>query len=552
MKGFAAVRTLVAVQGKTLTNLSAVIEAARSDRKQLAKYIGIGAAILYVVVLMLFLYGLIFYPLMRAAATAGLAAPLLGLVLLGAMTVTMIFGIIHLIGYVFLARDVEFLFALPVSGRSVFASKFVVVYILEWLLAMLLFAPALVLYAWLAPVNWAIFLPAVLIVLPLLPAVPLALSALLASVFIRISVFSRRRDVFTIAGSIVMLAAVFYGQGRLQAYLGESSEETAAALLAGSEGMLRAATGAFPPAMWAAEALTQSATEAWRGLGWFAFVSLAALAFAVWFSGLLFRKAGSAHLEAAKTSTARAPKIPAARRPAALALFIRDWKILLRTPVYAINSLAGILIIPIMLVVMPNAGLADSLVYLDIPPDGWVLVFAALLTMLGVFNTAAATAVSREGRTFWLTRAIPLTARQQTLSRFAVSYAVFLLGLAAAVPSLYFALRPPAWQLLAALPIVLPLSAAVTAACMIPDALKPKLRWISESEAMKQNMNSLAGMLLGLVSGVPVWLAAFFIFNAGLDVTAMVALIALSAWVWAGFMLWILFRCGGKTAQHDV
>jgi len=552
MKALPGFRTLFAVQFKTLTNVSAILDAARRDKKQFWKTVGVGAAVLYVAALLLFVYGLIFYPLMRAAAASDLAAPLLGLVLLGAMTVTMIFGVVNLIGYVFQSRDIEFLMALPLPGRSVFAAKFLVVYILEWLLAMLLFIPALVLYAWLAPVNLGTFLPAVLIALPLLPAAPLALSALLASLFMRLSVFSRRRDLFTIVGGIAMLIAVFYGQGRLQTYLNESSQETAQALLTGGQGFLRAVAGAFPPALWAAEALTLGGVRAWAGLGLFAASSLAALVFTVWFSGLLYRKAGTAHLEAAKAPPGRSLAVSAAPRPAVLALFARDWKILLRTPVYAINSLAGVLVIPIMLVVMPNAGLAESLAMIRIPPGGWVLVFAMVLVALAVFNAAASTAVSREGRTFWLTRAVPLSARTQTLSRFLCGYSVFLLGAAVTLPSLYYALGPPLWQLAAAVPVALPLSAAVTAAAMIPDLLKPKLRWVSESEAMKQNMSSLTGMLLGMAAALPAAAFAFSLFGVlDGDIAVVTALSSLAATVWAGFWVWLLFRCGEKTGRLD-
>jgi len=75
------------------------------------------------------------------------------------------------------------------------------------------------------------------------------------------------------------------------------------------------------------------------------------------------------------------------------------------------------------------------------------------------------------------------------------------------------------------------LSAAATAAGMLIDAQRPKLTWVNEAEAIKQNMNGFFGMLISfaLVALVGVGCAALLL-ETNLPVLLLfVAALALSA-----------------------
>lgn len=91
-------------------------------------------------------------------------------------------------------------------------------------------------------------------------------------------------------------------------------------------------------------------------------------------------------------------------------LFLREWREILRTPVYAYNCLTGCIILPLMLVGMyfggkeaaevDNLGMMLSVVQGALSQVSQVYLFlglVALMTFICCMNPAVDTAVSREG-----------------------------------------------------------------------------------------------------------------------------------------------------------
>jgi hypothetical protein len=68
---------------------------------------------------------------------------------------------------------------------------------------------------------------------------------------------------------------------------------------------------------------------------------------------------------------------------------------------------------------------------------------------------------------------------------------------------------------------------------------------------MKQNMSNLTGMLLGLAALLPAATLSFFLLFSRLEPGIAVAFSSLVSAAWAGLWLWLLFRCGRKTARLD-
>jgi ABC-2 type transport system permease protein len=208
------------------------------------------------------------------------------------------------------------------------------------------------------------------------------------------------------------------------------------------------------------------------------------------------------------------------------AIFIKEWKLLLRTPVYALNGLAGILMGPFFAIIIlfaRNSGDKDMdfLQYLGQPQYSIYITLGVLAYLLFVagMNLAAATALSREGSTFWISRLIPVTPAIQVMGKFLNGLSVSVIGILTTGIIAGFLFKLSLLQ--AVLVIVLGSIGSLlpVALNLIIDVYHPKLVWNNPAEAMKQNLNGLLGILVSMLS----------IFVYGLAVYAMMVL-SLQEW----------------------
>ncbi|MDR0294419.1 MAG: hypothetical protein LBH95_09760 [Oscillospiraceae bacterium] len=497
----------------------------RSGRET-AKLLGFGFLLLYAVGAVLLFYGLILFPFLRGAAEMGLQVPVMGIVILLCMIIVMFFGTMSLFSLVFGARDAETYAALPLREQTVFAVKFTMTYGIEAATTAVFLWPAVVIYGVVSELPAPSFLLLILRALPvwlLLPAVPMALAALLSMLLTRLTALSRHRDALMLVFGMVLVLGMTLGQGllsgRLATALGDADKVTE--MLTDTGAMLKAVTRAFPPAMWGAQALIGAAAE--TALGYFGLAAAAAAGAAVCLplSRRLYYKGVLAQLEAPR-SKKKGYKQGGVKAGGALgAFYSKEMRTIFRTPVYALNILTGIVILPLMLAVgligtgglSAGAGeLKDLLNSLlgGSSGDMFYLLAAGVVMLTGVMgSTGVSTSFSREGRMLWLSQTVPVPARTQVAARLLAGFTLSLGGavLSLAVLSILAGFTPAqaVFGLVAGSCAAFPLLAAA----IIPDALKPKRKWNSEAEAMKQNFNSILGLLLDIGIAVVIGFAAY-------------------------------------------
>ena len=114
-------------------------------------------------------------------------------------------------------------------------------------------------------------------------------------------------------------------------------------------------------------------------------------------------------------------------------------------------------------------------------------------------NPAASTSMSREGNNFWISKLIPVTARQQVTAKFMVSYLISAGGVIITGLILWIFIKQAPLYVLGAVLVGLLGAVPMVALNLALDVFHPKLIWNTEQEAMKQNMNGGIGMLLSLL-----------------------------------------------------
>ena len=493
---------VLSLQLKARTGLRELPYYYRSDKKTFLKKAGLNLLIAVSFGSLLFAYCPLLYFLMSGAQSIGLGGVVLAMVFLAAMLVMAAFGVFTMTSIVFSARDYDFYAAMPIRSSVIFASKFSFAYLYDLMISLFFTLPAVIILGSLTQAGVLFYLKSA-VILVLLPAVPLAAAGLLALVITRLSGLAQRRDLFITLLSIVLLFGVIFAQVTFTNYLSRYGMDPGAMsdILTQSQTLIKMVAGSFPPAAWAASFLSGGgAADGLLYLG----SSIGFLALIVLAGGVLYRRGALSGLESGGSGKKGYKEKSVRAGGGTLAVFLREWKLILRSPIYAMNCLVGIVILPLFFVVLPlldssNSGLSELISLMKtLPANLSVLLLAGLLCFIGVTGTAASSSVSREGPHLWIARTIPLPLGRQILAKLLCGLSITVAGMLITSVLAVFFLGFSVLSALIAFVLAGTVCVSSTAAGMLPDILRPKLAWSSETEAIKQNLNVMLGMVISL------------------------------------------------------
>jgi ABC-2 type transport system permease protein len=167
--------------------------------------------------------------------------------------------------------------------------------------------------------------------------------------------------------------------------------------------------------------------------------------------------------------------------------------------------------------------------------------------LIATVNTTVSTSMSREGKQFYLMRVYPLAAKKQIFAKFLMGYSVVAITIAVMTAIIAVLLPLPPVTILTAMALGFIASVAPTALSLIPDVIKPKLEWNTETEAIKQNMNTLIAMVVGLAYIAAIGFFSYFLLTSKVD-AAIVLGIDAAICVLAGVLsLWVLGNAAEKS-----
>ena len=449
----------------------------------------------------------------------------------------LIFGLYYVISAFYFSRDLEFLVPLPVKPYQVMGSKFAVITINEYLTVLVLVMPVLVGYGILAKAGPSYWITAVIVYL-FLPVIPLAIASALVVVMMRLVNFSRKKDALILFGS-VLLIALSLGLQFLMGRSGRGGLQGGAMLnfFASPDSLLNRAGASFPPSIWAAKAIAGGSSAAGlKNLALFVGTSVAFLAVILVVSERLFYRGlvGLGEVSARRRALSKdqmAQRVSSGRRPVR-AVFTREWRLMNRTPIFLLNGVLVVILVPLVFVLMATmgSGRGDAGALLKFmataDPTYAMLALALFMTICGSLNGTSSSTFSREGGQFWISKVIPAAPRDQVTAKFLHSYLVAFLGIVAAAVVSVFVLHPAALTLAAGGLLAAAASVILTALGMAIDLARPLLDWTNPQKAIKQNLN----VLLATFADIGILTALFFIskwlVRAGVRGTGLVLLLA--------------------------
>lgn len=538
--------TLIKLQLNVSFGFSAWKWYAKKDKKKLLGGLGI---VLLVVISLAPIYFFGYLSLLRMLYNGGAMLGQPHLVLTMAVVLVSIFVLVFAIGLVmsmfFFSRDLPKLIPLPFKPYEIIGSKFLVILVQEYLTVIPLLLPVLIIYGrgqgaglyyWLAGI----------VVLLLVPVIPLTLVSAVILVIMRVTNLSRRKDFLRIVGMFAIIFVVLAFNMYVNRIPMMSEEELLQYFLA-EDGLVNQIGRMFPPALMATRALAAEGITALANLGAFILVNLGGILLTLFLGDRLFYRGligGEEVSTGKKLSAGQLDKKMSRHGSPVRAIAMREIKILIRTPIYMFNSVAMLLILPLLLLVPSLSGggglegitelLQTSEIRLYVNLAG-----AALVGMMAIFAPAASTAFSREGKMFWVSQTIPVPPRVQINGKIAYSFMITALTL----PLIFlFSVLGARWTP-AELAVIAVLgflfSFPVITSSLLIDLMRPYLTWDNPQKAIKQNLNGVLGMVAGAGVFFLLYRLALVLYNQGTG-DAVVYLAMAAASLVLGFVPYII------------
>lgn len=447
------------------------------DKKKRRKIAGglIGAALLYAMIMAYSIVMCIGY------GKAGIidAAPVMCALIISLLA--FLFTFFKTNGYLFNFKEYDMLMSLPFEARTVAGCKFLYMYIksLPWYLS-ISFA-MMIGYGNYAHPPFFVY-PIWIVLTFFLPGIPMLISSFLGFLIARISTGFRKTNIIQTVLTMVFVIFCFslrfiiedvFKNNKVEATLEKTSEITSDA------------AGAYLPAKWFADAVTESSVPSMLML-----IGISVLLFAV-----IFRAVGNSYrsINSALKSHAAAKKYKMTglkRHSVVSSIAFKEYKRLMGSTAYTVNGAMGEILAILFGLVTLIIGFDRivSVVTSDAPFDHAILQPAIPLIVYFFIGMAATTAMSPslEGKNYWIIQSLPI--EKKTVYQGKMLFNMYL-----TVPAMLFATlcmclsaKVPVIDTVLYLVMGLALCAFSTAWGCVCGVKHMRLDWENEIEVIKQ------------------------------------------------------------------
>lgn len=516
---------LIKVNLNTNFGISALKYRYTKEKKKRWEPILIALSIIFGFGPLIVMYTFLVRGLFNAGLSMGQPEIVLTLALVFAQFIVLIFGIFYIMSTFYFSKDLTILIPMPIGPYQVLGSKFVIITINEYLTVMPILIPPVIIYGAGMKMGILYWIKALFVILAV-PVIPLVMSSIVIVILMRFINIRKSKDLLAILGGLLMFILVMVFNvfmQRLPQNIEGNEIEFFNNLMTSQYGMIKEIGRKFPPSVWATLGLSEPGVTGWGYLLLFLSISVLMFIILLWIGNKVFYMGVISGQEVTrKRKTMSQNEVDSRYKKTfspVTAIFWREWKILLRTPVYVLNGLIGTLIGPIMLLIMlasasqgPASEMGDMLSILRNPELSTYVSLGVLALMLltAGMNAVPSTSLSREGSTFWISKLMPVSPTHQVLGKFLHGLALAFLGILTTGIMMAILLKYP--TIIIAILIVLGILGAIplVAINLMVDVIRPKLVWNSPQEAMKQNFNSAIGMLgsiiiIALLGGLALW-----------------------------------------------
>ncbi len=500
--------------------------------------------------------------LLRRFPEAPLEALLPGLILTAVAAIILISSFAIALGSLFLTSDLETLMTAPVSRRALFTAKILDGLVTYYAITIIAAVPALVTYGIVLRYGPLYYVLAIVAVVgtPLLPA---GVGALLTMLVARFAPARRVREVLGLVGALVGISFSLVGQtSRLwtqrlfgpgqdpQEILGHLRQLAAIPLPSLVAGRGLAAAGA---GNWAAAA---AELAGFLVLTFGLFAGCVVAADRLYATGWArMQGAGVANRSRARVARDAANAGWLGRAPAWAAIALKDWRTIPRDLRNFAQLLTPLVILPIVYFNIIGGGRRSSSALTDtlsglgrgtVDPVGIVVAGGILLATVLIFRRVAATAISMEGRAWWMLKLAPISGQELLRGKLAAALVPF------AILSTLLLLGATLWRGFSAVGFLYGwFGIQLLGAAILATATGAAVPWAKLDWDDPRKMSSGWGNLISLIAGVLVAGVAGLLLCLPFVAVAFAPGLVLAAWL-VGPLLALAIVAGAVRASLGI
>ena len=416
---------------------------------------------------------------------------------------TVVFGINVIFNELYFEDDISYLLPLPLKPEELVLSRFFAVFIGENMMQFAVVIAVVTGFGIAHPMNvlqW-IFALAGGFLLPIIPTAVIAIIGMLLMTFTRF--IKKKETVRRISFAIILLilaaGAVMLVSIDIEDIVTYIIEGTAVDIL-----FVRILDVLFPQTGMIASFMASGSVLPLLIYAVICVISVLLLAVAAHF---FYMESVTRLNETTHVQKNAASSVPSVSRTAGMTLFVKEMRMLVRTPAFMANCVAANFVWPVFVPIFgkimgANMSRGAVALYFDVPKHVSVslMVILAVTMVTAAMNCLGSDAFSREGKGFDYIKFIPVSYKLQWNVKLA---AAMVWTLAGTVPFFVFFVIYAGFEAGTAVLAILTVCAAcffVTELGMLLDSLNPKLFWLDALSALRENYNTVFCMGITIVS----------------------------------------------------
>ena len=459
-----------------------------SSKKEKNKIIGMSLLYIVTSVLLGYSFYIVFAEIGEMLYMYNQLDLLLYIAIMGAICSTIFTGIYKIPGYLLSSKDYDILLTLPISHKTILASKMIYLIVLDYIFsAFLIFPPAIVYFVISKPSF--VFIVNLLVMFIFIPLIPMVISSLISLILGKMtSKFKYKNHLLTIS-SIVLVIGIMY--------LSYDMQDIITNIVANSDNISKAIQKIYFPAYFFVDALINFN---FMSIMIFMLLSLGIFIMFIQIFSKEFRKINAIMGESYKLNNYKMTSLKESK--IIQTLLNKEIKRYLSSSIYVLNTSIGMILLIVISIGAFIFGKEQIASMLEIPNVGDMLYVYMLfiMCMLTVMSCTTHVSISIEGKNLWILKSSPIEIMDIFKSKIILNLIITIPVIILSSLLLSNAFEFSTIQSLSMMTLTSLYAIFISINGLVINLNLPKLEWTSEVSVVKQSMSVIMSIVIGFLS----------------------------------------------------
>lgn len=413
--------------------------------------------------------------------------------------ITIFEGIYKSQSILFEAKDNDLLFSLPIKKSSIIFVRTCKLIIFQYIYNTIFILPAFISYIILEIPNISFYLISLLMLI-LLPIIPTIIASFIGYFIKSISSGFKYKKIIQIIFTTILFLGIFIISFNMNSFLEK--------IVSNATSINDIITRIYYPA-----ALYIKLISNFKLLDLILLLLINIIPFVlfIYLLSILYFKVISKSNEEIPNKKISISNIKVKKHSQLNALTIKELKRYFSSFIYVFNTIFGLAILLVLTIGMNInlEGLITSIttsegINIDVNTIINMIpkIYLAAVTITICLTSITSSSISLEGKSFLLTKSLPVSPYKILLSKVLASNIITMIGVLFSSLIFIITFKPPIIDILFLLLIILLFPTFIAIIGLLINLKYPKMNWNSDTEVVKQSISSMVSVLFGMISGV--------------------------------------------------